>query len=168
MAEVKPPDLVVIKVLSPDEDRFVIVETVTAAFFRPFSEPGSTADRLEAMKRYFGALPRFSEADVRARLAERGMQVDAIDASIERARQIVRLAVQNGWSAPIELETITRIGYCNREGQEVVRKTERTGPSSQRVFVMRCRVCGHEYGSYGCDADIRRCPACQDGAPSVS
>ena len=47
-----------------------------------------------------------------------------------------------------------------------IRRTElRVG--DQRVFVMRCSVCGHEYGIYGCDADIRRCPRCQDGPPGL-
>lgn len=36
-----------------------------------------------------------------------------------------------------------------------------------RLELMRCRVCGHEYGAYGCDADIRRCPQCQDGLPGL-
>ena len=65
---------------------------------------------------------------------------------------------------PFVFERMTRIGYVNADGQEVVRKTAREGTASQRVFVVRCRVCAHEYGAYGCDLDICRCPACQDGA----
>ena len=36
---------------------------------------------------------------------------------------------------------------------------------SQHVFVMRCSVCGHEYGTYGVEIPHRQCPKCQDGPP---
>lgn len=152
------------KVPSDGDEHFVVVETATTglAMYQPFAEPGSTADRLAAMHRVLSTLPQLTEAEVRVHLTERGVSDDVIDARLEKARALLEL------QAPIDLpsfefETITRIGYRNREGQEVVRKTDHTGPDNQRVFAMRCGVCGHEYGAYGCDADIRRCPACQDG-----
>jgi hypothetical protein len=123
-----------------------------------------TKDELAAaMERALRALPPLSEEQVRQQLAGRGWRPDAIDASLVRARRFIQLET----SMPLEFDRITRIGYRNRDGQEVIGKTGRVGPDNQRVFVMRCGVCGHEYGSYGCDADIRRCPECQDGAPGI-
>jgi hypothetical protein len=111
----------------------------------------------------FTALAWISEADVRARLSAVGWPSSAIDEGITAARR--RADVSR--SAPTTIERITRIGYRNRDGQEVIRKTGLPGVAGQRVYVMRCSVCGHEYGAYGCDADIRRCPNCQDGPPGV-
>lgn len=155
------------KVPSDGDERFIVVETATTglAMYQPFAEPGSTADRLAAMHRVLSTLPQLTEAEVRAHLTDRGVPEDVIDSRLEKARAFLTSAPAGFPS--VELETITRIGYRNREGQEVVRKTEQTGPDNQRVFVMRCGVCGHEYGAYGCDADIRRCPACQDGPPGA-
>ena len=51
----------------------------------------------------------------------------------------------------------------------VVARTARTGGEpEQRVFVMRCSVCGHEYGTYGSEIPHRCCPDCQDGPPGFS
>jgi hypothetical protein len=114
-----------------------------------------------AIARRFQALTWISEADVRAQLSRVGLPSAAIDESITMARRRAEVLT----SAPTEIERITRIGYRNRDGQEVIRKTDLPTVAGQRVFVMRCAVCGHEYGAYGCDADIRRCPNCQDGPP---
>jgi hypothetical protein len=159
---------VVMKVPSGADERFIVVETATTglAMYQPFAEPGSTADRVATMYRVLSALPQLTEAEVRTHLAARGVADDVIDARLKKAR--APIAPQAPLDLPLfALERITRIGYRNREGQEVVRKTEQTGPDNQRVFVMCCGVCGPLYGAYGCDADIRRCPACQDGPPGV-
>ena len=167
MPEVKPPKLVVIPVPSTGDEQFVVLDTRTMLpSFRLWSlESSSGEDWLAACQQHFDAMPRLTELDVRAMLAEKGMLPDAIDTQLERARKFRTLAA----SVPPEIpfQRITRPGYRNRDGQEVLRKTDRSGPDNQRVFVMRCQVCGHEYGAYGCDADIRRCPACQDGPPGI-
>jgi hypothetical protein len=51
----------------------------------------------------------------------------------------------------------------------VIRKTDRTGSApGQRVFILRCTVCNHEYGADGCDIYDRLCPKCQDGPPGLA
>ena len=165
MPEVRPPALVVIQVAPPADERFVIVEAPSIGF-RPFAQPGGTMDRLEAMRHALMSLPTFTEGEVRTRLAARGDAPEDIERHLERARTW-RLPSRDALPS-IEMETITRIGYRNPEGQEVTRKTAQVGPGHQRVFVMRCQVCGHEYGAYGCDIGIRRCPACQDGPPGIA
>ena len=78
---------------------------------------------------------------------------------IQRARTMRQLHESGPWS----MTRITAIGFRNREGQEVVRKTGREGTTlDQRVFVLRCSVCGHEYDCDGCDIYDRLCPNCQD------
>jgi len=62
----------------------------------------------------------------------------------------------------------TQVGYVNRNGQEVVRPTGKTGTDhGQYVYVLRCRTCGHEYGANGSDIFLRRCPAHDGGAPGI-
>jgi hypothetical protein len=171
MSEMKPPEFVVLKIpsdvvraeLGTDDDRFIVAETATLPVPPLFKARGTLEEQSQAMERALRALPPLSETQVRQQLADKGWGTDAIDASLVRARRFSELAT----SAAFEMDHITRIGYRNRDGQEVVGKTGRLGPDNQRVFVMRCSVCGHEYGSYGCDADIRRCPGCQDGAPEL-
>lgn len=103
--------------------------------------------------------PQLDEAGVREALLHRGFSSREIDDELAAARR--KYAVMT--SKPTSWEHITRIGYRNPEGQQIVRKTNAGGPQGQRIFVLRCTVCGHEYGAYGIDADIRRCPACQEG-----
>lgn len=60
----------------------------------------------------------------------------------------------------------TQIGYVNRNGQEVVRATDLPGTDHfQRIYVLRCRECGCEYGANGSDIWLRRCPQHQGGRP---
>ena len=92
-------------------------------------------------------------------LLRRGFSAREIDDQLTTARR--KFAVMT--SQPTTWEHITRIGYRNPDGQEIVRKTDAGGPEGQRIYVLRCTVCLHEYGAYGFDADIRRCPVCQDG-----
>jgi hypothetical protein len=62
----------------------------------------------------------------------------------------------------------TRVGYVNRNDQEVVRSTSEVGNDHrQYVYVLRCRGCGHEYGTNGSDIFQRRCPAHDGGAPGL-
>ena len=92
-----------------------------------------------------------------------GLTGDVVTKQIVRARSIRQMNATGGlW------EVVTKVGYRNEEGQEVVLKTARTGSDpEQRVFVMRCTVCGHEYGTYGSEIPHRCCPSCQDGPPGL-
>jgi hypothetical protein len=168
VAESKPPQFVLVAVPSAGIEQFVIMDTGAALpAFRLWSQEASAVeDWMAAVQRHFAALPRLSHAEVRLQLSGRGLSAAEIDAQLQRARKMTTLLAAAPALGP-PFQHITRIGYRNREGQEVVRKTDRSGPDNQRVFVMRCHVCGHEYGAYGCDADIRRCPSCQDGPPGL-
>ena len=67
----------------------------------------------------------------------------------------------------IKNTTATTIpGYENSNGQIVVRDTGFASVTfdGQRVYELRCRHCGHRYGSNGCDVHARRCPFHQSGA----
>jgi hypothetical protein len=62
----------------------------------------------------------------------------------------------------------TEPGYTNRRGQKVLRKTAEHGNDhNQRVNVLKCGDCAHEYGANGSDIFQRRCPKCQDGATGL-
>ena len=57
-------------------------------------------------------------------------------------------------------------GETNRQGQEVVRKTDTRSTTHPfaKIWVLRCRACGTRYGCNSCDAHIRRCPICHPNA----
>jgi hypothetical protein len=59
------------------------------------------------------------------------------------------------------------IGDVNPNRQELIRRTDARSTTHPfaTIWVMRCQVCGREYGSNSCDAHIRRCPYCD---PSVA
>jgi hypothetical protein len=148
-------------VLQAPDGRFAVVSRERMmAHVAPVS---SVEDAPASMFRFLSALTWLSEADTCAQLAALGLTASEIDEQFAAVRR--KQAVMT--SAPTVMERITRIGCRNADGQEVIRKTARTGAGSQRVFVIRCGVCGHEYGAYGCDIDIRRCPSCQDGPPGL-
>ena len=131
----------------------------------PTLAPGQPASREQWLDQFARLLhqPPLSESEVREALLQRGLSVADIDAQLAAARR--KFAVMT--SQPTSWEHITRIGYRNPDGQEIVRKTDVGGPEGQRIFVLRCTVCGHQYGAYGFDADIRRCPTCQDGPTAL-
>ena len=144
----------------PDGERFLIIhpETFVARTFPP--QPGERWP--EAMRRVFEGEPLLTETDLRQRLAEMGIDETTASQQIERARKLTALNGVFAW------EHITTIGFRNREGQEVIRKTERDGNTAgQRVFILHCTVCDHEYGADGCDIYDRLCPKCQDGPPGL-
>jgi len=65
----------------------------------------------------------------------------------------------------------TDIGYKNKNGQLVIRKTDKPGTDHlQYIYVLRCNVnkCGYEYGVNGTDIFERKCPKCQGGLPGLS
>ena len=154
------PDVVLLKLpgRGQEQEQFVMIER--SSLF-PTLEPGQPASREQWMDRFARLLhqPPLSEADVRDALLRRGLSAREIDQQLTDARRKydVMTSQTTSW------EHITRIGYRNPDGQEIVRKTDVGGPQGQRIYVLRCTVCGHQYGAYGFDADIRRCPECQDG-----
>jgi hypothetical protein len=155
---VRPPFVVCVPL--PDGERFAIVspESMLARTFPP--KAGESWP--EAMRRYVAANRLYTEADVRVKLGEMGLDETAASEQIRRARKMKDMNERTSW------EHITSIGYRNREGQLVIRKTEREGCSpGQRVFILRCTVCDHEYGADGCDIHDRLCPNCQDGPPGL-
>lgn len=129
-----------------------------------FQTPGPVS-RERLMENFAQLLqqPPLTEDGVRQALLQRGFSARDIDDQLATARRKYTVMT----SKPTSWEHITRIGYRNPEGQQIVRKTNAGGPQGQRIFVLRCTVCSHEYGAYGIDADIRRCPACQEGPPGV-
>ncbi len=59
----------------------------------------------------------------------------------------------------------TAIGYTNRNGQTVVRKTFKlSNDLFQVVYVLKCGQCKREYGANGSDIFQRRCPYCDPRA----
>jgi hypothetical protein len=157
---VPPPDIVLLKLpgRSQEQEQFVMIDR---SDLFPALAPDQPASREQWMDRFARLLqqPPLSESDVRDALLRRGCSAREIDDHLTTARR--KYAVMT--SQPTSWEHITRIGYRNRDGQEIVRKTDVGGPEGQRIYVLRCTVCGHQYGAYGFDADIRRCPECQDG-----
>lgn len=152
------PDIVLLKLPGCEPEQFVMIDR--SELF-PMLAPGQPPSREHWMAHFDRLLqqPPLSEAALRDALLRRGFSAREIDDQLATARR--KFAVMT--SQPTTWEHITRIGYRNPDGQEIVRKTDVGGPEGQRIYVLRCTVCGHEYGAYGFDADIRRCPACQDG-----
>jgi hypothetical protein len=147
--------------IDPTGERFAILRENE---LMPCSSHVSSAEEsIRFFQNVLGSLTWLSKADLSMRLAEMGLSAEAIEERIATARR--KMAVMT--SGPTVYERLTTIGYRNDEGQEVIRRTDVRRTEGQRVFVMRCHVCGHEYGSCGIDIDIRRCPACQDGLPEV-
>ena len=59
-------------------------------------------------------------------------------------------------------------GFTNRNGQTVIRPTNLPGTDyNQRIYVLECGNCGHQYGSNGSDNFQRRCPCCDRGRPGL-
>ena len=151
---VRPPFVVCVPL--PEGERFAIVfpETMIARTFPP--RPGESWP--DAMRRYFESNQLLTEDLLRSRLAEMGLDESAVSMQITRARKLKDFNALTSW------EHVTTIGFRNREGQEVIRKTERAGSApGQRVFILHCTVCGYEYGADGVDIYDRLCPNCQDG-----
>jgi len=69
---------------------------------------------------------------------------------------------------PRSARETTRIGYLNRNGQEVIQRTDLPGNDhNQNVYVLRCRQCATEYGANGSDIFQRRCPNCGGGSKGL-
>lgn len=152
-----PADLMVLP--SPDGRFALFRRDSLIASVTPFS---SVRDVLPAMAHAVATANWRSETDLRTDLADQGFPPSAVDELIAAARRKLTVML----SQPTVLERLTEIGHRNADGQVVVGRTDRV-VGGQRVFVLRCTVCDAEYGAYGCDIDIRRCPSCQDGLPGV-
>lgn len=84
---------------------------------------------------------------------------------VRRERDVDRIPRRAGRTS----KGTTAVGYVNPRGQEVIRRTDLAGTDhGQRVYVLRCGGCEHEYGANGSDIFRRRCPACQNGASGLS
>ncbi|HEY7445503.1 MAG TPA: hypothetical protein VH701_23955 [Vicinamibacterales bacterium] len=156
---VRPP--FVVCVLMPEGERFAIIhpETMLA---RTFPRPKVGEPLFEAIRRYFAGSQLYTEEHLRARLTAMGLDEASVAEQIARARKQKEMNQHGSW------DHITSIGYRNRDGQRVIRKTEREGSAvGQRVFILHCTVCDHEYGADGCDIYDRLCPKCQDGPPGL-
>lgn len=154
-------DIFVVAAPFVEGERFAILrrETIT---LDPFLWPSSLEDWREAGDRCLRTVAILDEEDVRAQLSEMGLSSDAVDHQIRRARNLHVCNQQTTW------ERTTTIGRRNEHGQEVVRKTRVAGSlPDQRVYVLRCGDCGHEYGANGCELHLRRCPNCQGGPPAL-
>jgi len=63
----------------------------------------------------------------------------------------------------------TQPGYVNRNGQEVVVRTDEPGNDhNQVIYVLKCHRCGERYGANGSDIFQRRCPHCDSGRPGLT
>jgi hypothetical protein len=158
-----PADFVVLAFESSDGERFAIFRQ--GDWFRsPARSRWASHDKwLPAITRFMPSLELFTEEAIRARLREMGLDRDSATRHIVRARRIRDMnKIGALW------EAVSEIGYRNEEGQVVMARTTRTGGvPRQRVFVMRCSVCGYQYGTYGSEIPHRCCPNCQDGPPGL-
>jgi hypothetical protein len=153
------PEFVVLSFERPEGERFAIFrrdDWLLAA--SPSQWGGLPMTLMEAMEKFVHSLELITEESIRARLEDMGLAGDAISNHIVRARNMREMNKGGSW------EVVTAPGYRNEDGQVVVERTSRTGGEpAQRVFKMRCSVCGHEYGTYGAEIPHRLCPHCQDG-----
>jgi hypothetical protein len=144
----------------PEGERFAIItpETMLARTF----PPKAGEQWSDAVRRYFASNQLYTEDALRVKLGEMGLDEAAASEQIQRARRMKEMNQQGSW------EHVTTIGYRNRDGQEVIRKTEREGSTpGQRIFILHCTVCDYEYGTEGSEIYDRLCPKCQDGAPGL-
>jgi hypothetical protein len=156
------PEFVVLSFERPEGERFAIFRRDDWLRSATSSQWGSPATAIAAMEQFVRSLELMTEDGLRTRLHEMGLTGDVVRHHIVKARNMRQMNQGVLW------ERVTDVGYRNVDGQEVVAPTARTGGDpEQRVFVMRCSVCAHQYGAYGSEIPHRRCPNCQDGAPGL-
>jgi hypothetical protein len=157
------PHFVVLSFERPEGERFAIFHPDEWMRSADMSRWSNIRDTAVALEEFVRSLELLTEESVRARLEDMGVAGDAVTGHIMSARNIRRMNKGGSW------EHVTMLGYRNDEGQVVVAKTTRTDTMlEQRVFVLRCSVCGHEYGTYGAEIPHRCCPNCQDGPPGLA
>jgi len=162
--------VVVVSMLQPDGERFVVVDAdLRGDFVERFAKAWVTEPAEERVRvfqqgwtDFLQGRRVFTEADARTELADRGLVTEEIEDKILKARRF------REWAPESLAERTTAPGYINVHRQVVVRKTDQPATAPfQRVYVMRCGDCGHEYEVDGCDTHVRRCPACQNGSPPI-
>jgi hypothetical protein len=147
-------------VMPPPDERDLARTMLTLPKFASGVEAKAWAK--ERWHRYLQTRPALTEADAREALAEQGFDADDVEEKIAKARRA------REWAPQHDIECLTQIGYRNGNGQMVVRKTDAAGSKPfQRVYVITCERCGHEYGIDGCDTHLCRCPMCQNGSPGI-
>jgi hypothetical protein len=154
----------VLSLARPEGERFAIFRHDEWLLSADPGQWGSSSRHLAAMEQFVRSLELLTEETLRARLEAMGIAPDAAARHIVKARNSREMNSRGGsW------EMVSALGYRNEEGQVVVAKTVRTDGDdpTQRVFMMRCDVCGHEYRTYGVEIPHRRCPNCQDGPPGL-
>lgn len=63
---------------------------------------------------------------------------------------------------------LTEPGYCNLNGQIVIRLVHDAGSEkARRVFQMACSTCGLNYGAPELEIAKRKCPSCGGGKPGL-
>lgn len=107
--------------------------------------------------RFLETLEAFTEDGIRAELEDMGLGPDEIERQVQRARRVRELD-----QSDTTWERTSGIGFRNVHSQEVIRKTEMMGPLDfERVYILRCTVCGHEHRCAGGEIHRSRCPHCQ-------
>lgn len=156
------PHFVVLSFERVEGERFAIFRRDDWLQSASPSQWGSPVTHIAAMEQFVSSLELLTEDTLRVRLYGMGLTGDDVTGQIVKARSMRQMNQGGTW------ERVTDVGYRNEEGQIVVARTARSGGDpEQRVFVMRCSVCGHEYGTYGAEIPHRCCPGCQDGAPGL-
>ena|SRR5688572_8071644 len=156
------PEFVVLSFERPEGERFAIFRRADWLLAASPSQWGSPAILMDAMEKFVHTLEIMTEEAIRVRLEEMGLAGESITNHIVRSRHMREMNKGGSW------EVVTAPGYRNEDGQVVVARTSRTdGDPAQRVFIMHCSVCRHEYGTYGAEIPHRLCPGCQDGPPGL-
>ena len=156
------PPFVVLSFERPEGERFAIFRSEDWLRSASPSQWGSPATAVAAMERFVNSLELLTEDTLRTQLHGMGLAGDAVVTHIVKARNMRQMNGAVSW------ERVTDVGYRNEEGQEVVARTDKMGGDpEQRVYLLRCSVCAHEYGAYGSEIPHRCCPNCQDGAPGL-
>ena len=162
--------VIVVSTVDADGERFFIMQPpqdtdLAAAMSRVPKFTSSAEAKAWARQRWeqhLHSLPALSEADAREELTHSGFTLTDVEEKIAEARRA------REWAPQTSFDWLTEIGHRNVHGQTVVRKTDQFGtPIFQRVYIVRCEDCGHQYGVNGCDTHICRCPTCQNGSPGI-
>ena len=162
--------VIVVSTIEEDGERFFLMQPpqdmdLVAAMAKVPTFTSSAEAKAWARQRWeqhLHNLPALSEADARDQLAQCGCALTEVDEKIAKARRA------REWNPQTSFDWLTEIGHRTAHGQTVVRKTDRFGTAPfQRVYIVCCEDCGHQYGVNGCDTHICRCPACQNGSPGI-
>lgn len=171
----------------PDPEKHVIAEVYPRLWSAQFPNEGRTPDQHDAfcvaawlrnvdgrkaLSPFF--TPRLSNDSRNVGLCEGwilGVMSDAPTRGIRRRRTSTTPALSESLppSSRASESKTTAPGYVNRNNQVVIRRTSLAGNDhNQRIFVMHCGACDAVYGANGSDIHLRKCPACQGGAPGLA